>query len=190
MRFVGRTPPARADWVPFARLARQSSSLLQTSFVANCAVQKDFEGPRFHRLFQKPECLEVMDGGQRLFHAAETGERDRRGTVPGVVQVPEQFKAVHPRHDQIRDDDVCVEGSEPFQRFLPVGGDLSVKVALAKQSRQRPPLTLVIIDDEDPARSRRGAPGRKHCAGYVLRVECLGEHGETPYFRPKRPSDG
>ena len=77
-----------------------------------------------------------MDRGQRLFHAAEAGERDRRSEVAAFLQVPEQFKAVHARHDQIRDDDVRVEGGEPFQRFLPVGGDLRFKVTIGKHGGQ------------------------------------------------------
>src|SRR5579871_2471102 len=59
----------------------ESVSLLQTSFVANRAIQKDFEGTRFHGLFQKPKCLKVVDGGERFVHTAEAGERDRRGEI-------------------------------------------------------------------------------------------------------------
>jgi hypothetical protein len=69
--------------------------------------------------------------------------------------MPEQFEAVHARHDQIRNDDVSVEGSEPFQRFLPVGRDLRGKVTIGKHSGQGAALTLIIVDDEDPARNRR-----------------------------------
>ncbi len=96
-----------------------------------------------------------MDGGQRLFHAAEAGERDRRSEVAAFLQVPEQFEAVHARHDQIRNDDVRVEGSEPFQRFLPVGRHLRLKVSIGKHGSQGGTLALLIVDDEDPARNRR-----------------------------------
>ena len=94
-----------------------------------------------------------MDGGKRLLHAAEAGERDRRSEVAAFLQVPEQFKAVHARHDQIRNDDVCVEGGEPFQRFLPVGRHLRLKVTIGKHGSQGGTLALVVIDDEDPARN-------------------------------------
>jgi hypothetical protein len=53
--------------------------------VENRAVQKDFEGPRFHRFLQEPECLEVMDGGNRLVYTAEAGERDRRREVSAIL---------------------------------------------------------------------------------------------------------
>jgi len=69
--------------------------------------------------------------------------------------VPEQFKTVHARHDQIRNDDVCIEDTEPFQRFLPIGCYLRLKVAIGKHGSQGGALKLLIIDDEDPARNRR-----------------------------------
>ena len=80
------------EYAAKTQFARESVGLLQTSFVANRAIQKDFEGARFHRLLQEPECLEVMDGGKRLVHTAEAGERDRRGEIAAFLQVPEQFK--------------------------------------------------------------------------------------------------
>jgi hypothetical protein len=116
--------------------------------------QKNLEGARFHRLLQEPECLEVMDGGKRLFHTAESGERDRRCEVAAFLQLLEQFETVHPRHHQIRHDDVCTEAGEPLQRFLPVGGDLNIKVTIGDHASQGGTLTLVVIDDEDPARNR------------------------------------
>ena len=51
---------------------------------------------------------------------------------------------------KIRNDDVGVECGEPFQRFLPVGGDLSFKVTFGKRGSQSRTLAFVIIDDEDP----------------------------------------
>ena len=96
-----------------------------------------------------------MDGGKRLVHTSEAGERDRRCEIAAFLQVPEQFKAVHSRHHQIRNNDVCVEGCEPFQCFPPVGRHLGVKVTLAEHGRQRATLPLVIIDNENPARNRR-----------------------------------
>ena len=133
------------------------------------------DGFRRSRASASESCLErlriSMDGAyflfcgapqnrKGLFHTAEAGERDRRSEVAAFLQVPEQFKAVHARHDQIRHDDVRVEGSEPFQRFLPVARDLRLKVALGKHGSQGVTLPLVIIDDEDPARNR-GQSG--HC---------------------------
>ena len=96
-----------------------------------------------------------MDGGKRLVHTAEAGERDRRREIAAFLQVPEQFKTVHARHNQIRDDDVCVEGCEPFQCFQPVGRYLSVKVTIGKHGGEGATLPLVVIDDEDPARKCR-----------------------------------
>ena len=94
-----------------------------------------------------------MNRGERLFHAAEAGERDRRSEVAALLQMPEQFEAVHARHDQIRNDDVCVEGGEPFQRFQPVGRDLRVKVGIGQHGGQGGTLPLVIVNDEDPTRN-------------------------------------
>ena len=74
---------------------------------------------------------------------------------PRSFRMPEQFEAVHARHDQIRNDDVRVEGGEPLQRFLPIGGDLRLKVAIGKHGGQGGTLALVIVDDENPARNRR-----------------------------------
>ena len=96
-----------------------------------------------------------MDGGKRLFHAAEAGKRNRRSEVAAFLQVPEQFKAVHARHHQVRNDHVRVEGREPFQRFLPIGRDLRVKRTIGKHGSQGTALTLVVIDNEYPARNRR-----------------------------------
>ena len=138
-----------------AQFALQLVGFLQASFVINRTFQKNLEGARFHRLLQEPECLEVMDGGKRLFHTAESGERDGRREVAAFLQVPEHFESVHPRHHQIRHDDVRTEGIEPFQRFLPVAGNLNFKVTIAKHRSQGLTLTLVVIDDEDPARNRR-----------------------------------
>jgi hypothetical protein len=73
--------------------------------------------------------------------------------------VPEQFKAVHARHDQIRNDDVCVEGREPFHRFLAVGHDLRLKVTIGKHCSQRSTLALVVIDNEDSGCPLRRYPG-------------------------------
>ena len=92
-----------------------------------------------------------MDGGQRLLHTAECGEGDRRREVAAFLQAPEQLKAVHARHDQVRHDDVRVEGSEPFQRILPVAGDLCFKLAVGQHGGQGGTLALVIVDDKDPA---------------------------------------
>src|ERR1039457_265213 len=76
-----------------AQVAFQLVGFLETSFVADGAFQKDFEGARFHRLLQVPECLKVMDGGKRFFQTAEAGEGDRRSEVAPFVEVAEQFKA-------------------------------------------------------------------------------------------------
>ena len=67
--------------------------------------------------------------------------------------MPEQFEAVHARHDQIRNDDVCIEDTEPFQRFLPIGCYLRLKVAAGKHGRHGSALLLVIVNDEDAARN-------------------------------------
>ena len=152
---AGEVPYQVPEYAAKAQVALKLVGFLQASFVANRAFQKGLEGARFHRLLQEPECLEVMNGGQRLFHAAEAGERDRRSEVAAFLQMPEQLEAVHARHDQIRNDDVRVEGSEPFQRFLPVGRDLRFKVAVGKHGSQGGTLPLVIVNDEDPARNRR-----------------------------------
>ena len=79
------------------------------------------------------------------------------------LQVPEEFKAVHARHDQVRNDHVGVEGGEPFQRFLSVRRNLRLKVTVRKHIGHGGTLTLVIIDDEDPARHRRQAGHRLLC---------------------------
>ena len=134
-----------------AQVALKLVGLLQASLVANRAFQKNLKSARLHRFLQEPERLEVMNRGQRLFHAAEAGERDRRSEVAAFLQMPEQFKAVHARHHQIRNNDVRVEGGEPFQRFLPVGRDLRVKVGIGKHGGQGGTLALIIVDDEDPA---------------------------------------
>ena len=70
--------------------------------------------------------------------------------------MPEQLEAVHARHDQIRNDDVCVKGCEPFQCFQPIGRDLSFIITIGKYGGQGPSLPLVIIHDEYPARNRSG----------------------------------
>ena len=72
-------------------------------------------------------------------------------------------------------DDVCVEGGEPFQRFLPVGRDLRVKVTIGKHGGQGATLALVIIDDEDPARNRRLLG---HHDAYLKCLEFIGAGGE------------
>ena len=130
--------------------------------MANRALQEDLECTRFHGLFQKPECLEVMNGGQRLLHAAESGEHDRRSKVAVLLQVPEEFEAVHARHDQIRNDDIRVEGCEPFQRFLAVRRNLRLKVIIGEHGGQSGTLARVIIYDQDPARSHRSSGHRSH----------------------------
>src|SRR5450432_4383141 len=56
-----------------AQVALKLVGFLKASFVMNRTFQQNLEGARFHRLLQEPECLEVMNGGQRLFHAAEAG---------------------------------------------------------------------------------------------------------------------
>ena len=70
------------------------------------------------------------------------------------LQVLEKFETVHARHDQIRNDDIRVEGGEPFQRFLPVRCKLRLKVVLGEHGGQSSMLAFVIIDDQDPARVR------------------------------------
>jgi len=137
------------------QLALQFVGFLQASFVTDRTFQKSLEGARLHRLFQEPECLEIVDCRQRLFYAAETGERDRRREVAALLQVTEQLEAVHARHDQIRDDDVRVEGNEPLQRFLPIGRHLRFKVRLGKHGRQGAALALLIVNYEDPAWDRK-----------------------------------
>src|ERR1022692_1519939 len=159
------------EYAARTQVALEFVGLLQTSFVANRAIQKDFEGARFHRLFQKPECLEVMDGGKRFFHTAEAGERDRRREISAFLQMPEQFEAVHAWHDQIRNDDVRVEGREPFQCFQTVGRHLSVKITTGKYGGQGAPLPLVVVDDKDPARNCRLSG---HQEGYISRSCTLG----------------
>ena len=96
-----------------------------------------------------------MNRGQCLLHTAETSERDRRCEVAAFLQAPEQFEAVHARHDQIRDDGVRVESSEPFQGFLPVCRHLCFKGGLGKHGRQGGTLAFLIVNYEDPARNRR-----------------------------------
>jgi hypothetical protein len=65
--------------------------------------------------------------------------------------MPQQLKAVHARHKQIRNDDVCVEDSEAFQRFLSVACNLYFKVGVGEHGSQGGALPLVIVDDEDSA---------------------------------------
>ncbi len=42
-----------------------------------------------------------MHRRQRLLHAAETRKRDCRRKIAAFLEPPEQFEAVHARHDQI-----------------------------------------------------------------------------------------
>src|ERR1035441_2839052 len=70
-----------SEYATKTQFALQLVGFLQASFVVNRTLQKYLEGARFHRFLQEPECLKVMDGGKRLFHAAESGERDRRREV-------------------------------------------------------------------------------------------------------------
>src|ERR1035438_2174810 len=93
------------------QFALQFVGFLQASLVTDRTVQEGIEGARFHRLFQEPEWLEIMHCRQRLFYSAEAVERDRRSEVAAFLQMPEQFKAVHARHHQVRDDDIRVEGT-------------------------------------------------------------------------------
>ena len=46
-----------------------------------------------------------------------------------------------------------LKGSEPFQRIMPVGRDLNLKVATGEHGSQGATLPFVIVDDEDPARN-------------------------------------
>jgi hypothetical protein len=69
--------------------------------------------------------------------------------------MPQQLEAIHARHEQIRDDDVRIEGSEPFQRFLAVARNLNFKVAAGEDGSYGSALLLVIVNDEDPARKSR-----------------------------------
>src|SRR5581483_130135 len=100
-----------------AQVAFELVSLLQTPVVANGALQKNHQSAPFHWLLEKPERFEVMDGRKRLLHAAKARECDCWGEVAAFFQSAEQLEAVHARHDQIRNNDVCIEGTEPFQRF-------------------------------------------------------------------------
>ena len=104
------------------------------------------------RVLQKPERLEVMNGGQRLFHAAESGEHNRWSKVAVLLQVLKKLETVHARHDQIRNDDIRTKGGETFQRFLPVRRKLRLKAIIGEHGGQSGTLALVIIDDQDPAR--------------------------------------
>src|SRR5580698_408683 len=150
----GRLSYQIPEYATKAQVALELIRFLQTPFVANRAFQKSPEGERLHGLFQEPKCLEVMHRGQRLLHAAEAGECDRWSEVAAFLQIPEQFEAVHARHDQVRDNDVRIEGSELLERFAPIRGDLRVKLRLGKHARQSSALALVIVDYEDPARNR------------------------------------
>src|ERR1022692_1992988 len=49
------------------------------------------------------------------------------------------------KNNQIRNDAVCVEGSEQFQRFLPVARDLRGKVTIGKHGSQGCTLALVFF---------------------------------------------
>jgi len=77
------------------------------------------------------------------------------GVRSPFLQIPQQFEAVHARHDQIGNDDIRVEGSEPFQRLLPVAGNLRFKITIGKHGGQGGTLAFVVVDDEDAARNRR-----------------------------------
>ena len=178
-----------AEYTKKPQVALELIGFPQTPSVLNRTFQQGPEGARFNRLLQVPERLEVVNSGQRFFHAPKAGERDCGSGVAAFFQMPEQFEAVHARHDQIRNDDVCVEGSEPFQRFLPVGRDLRVVGTPREHGGQSGTLALVVIDDEDPARNRRGAPPRgRPYAGYLFRVGWLGEHIKAPpRFRAAGP---
>ena len=111
------------------------------------AFQKDLERIGLHWLFEIPECFEIANRGQRLFHAAECRQHDRRSVIAALVQVPDQLESVHARHQQIRNNDVCVEGVEPFERFQSVCGNLCLEASIGENSRQRGTLAVVIIYD-------------------------------------------
>ena len=70
-----------------------------------------------------------------------------------VLQIPEKLEAIHARHDQIRHDDICVECREPFQRRQTICSDLRFEVGIGQHRGHSGALTLVIVNDEDPARN-------------------------------------
>src|SRR6266545_1272994 len=133
------------EYAAKAQLALKLVGFLEVSLVADRAFQKSLEGARFHRLLQKPERVEIMDGRKRLFQAAEARQRDCRSEVAALLQVPQQFKAVHARHYQIRNDDIRVKGREPYQRFLAVGCDLRNKVTIGKHGGHGSTLAALLL---------------------------------------------
>src|SRR5579871_1053602 len=175
------------------QVALELIGFLQTPSIVNRTFQQGLEGARLHRLFQVPERLELMNGGQSLIHRPKARERNGGSGVAVFFQVPQQFEAVHARHNQIGDDDVCVEDGKPFQRFLPVGRDLRVIGTFGKYGSQGGTLALVIIDDENPAGHQAHAGDGMSCTGGLFRVKCWREHikaSQVRCFRPTCLGDG
>src|ERR1035437_3168339 len=72
------------EYAAKAQVALERVGSLQTSLVADRAFQQGLKGARFHRLLEEPECLEIVNRGKRLFHAAEGGEEIGRSEVAPV----------------------------------------------------------------------------------------------------------
>jgi hypothetical protein len=138
-----------------------------------------------------PESAQDRFGSQRIPNEsvrarpqshALVGQRRVRAAVdddPGILEMSApanlivQAIAIHPRHEDIRDDGVEPAGTEFLEGIHAVHGLYSLVPLRGERGREKPPVDLVVVDDQNPQGgvSRSFSPG-----GGAGRVATLSSH--------------
>ena len=114
----------------------------------------------FHPLDQEEEFVQIDGFGQvvigslfhglhRGFHRPESCQQDDHHLRVQPLQLLEELNSVHPRHSEVRQNQVEGPSFDSIQGSGPVSGRADSVSLLGQKSFQHFPLDLLVIDDQD-----------------------------------------
>jgi hypothetical protein len=166
----GRVAGHVAHGSVMAELPLQALRLLPDARMCDGSLQQDAKHAGLNRLLHEPEGSQFMDCGHGGLYIAERGQDNGRDLQILRRQAPQQFKAVHAGHFQIRDENRDRVTQQLLERFLSVGRGVRRKAPASDDACQSVALRLFVIGDEDP-RDRRRCRNR-HLPSSVPRRRC------------------
>ena len=137
-----------AEGAVLPQLLAQDFDLAQRVLPLDDLVEEDLQSLRLDRLGQ------VVVGA--LFHRLDRRldgalrGQDHNGVVAAIVlERPQQFQTVAPRHDQIADDDRWPEHGNALKRLLTVAGGVRSEPPRPHKFGQAEPGAGFVLDDEN-----------------------------------------
>ena len=104
---------------------------------------------------------ELVEEVRLVVAGIDRGQDDDREVRPGL-DLARQRQAVHPRHQQVDDEEVRPRGIQPAKSLLAVAGRRDIEAVLTELLGERDEHAAVVVDQQDPwsSASRGRRPSR------------------------------